>query len=154
GPFRALGAVVPAIPAGNRSCPQGRRGILAYMSTEHGPSIPGPDDFDRQLRDLTSGSAGAARYREPSAEERAKQAAQRRPGQRSGWRATAKARQLRRPVKSPRQGARGPLRRRRLRLVGGNGARRPAPGARRARLLSVAKMVGILLGFVALLIVL
>jgi hypothetical protein len=124
------------------------------MSTERGPSIPGPDDFDRQLRDLTSGSAGAARYREPSAEERAKQAAQRRPRQRAGWRPSAKARELRRPVNSPRQGSRGPLRRRRLRLVGGKGAGRPAPGARRAKLLSLAKMVGILIGFVALLIVL
>jgi hypothetical protein len=124
------------------------------MSTERGPSVPGPDDFDRQLRDLTSGSAGAARYREPSAEERAKQAAQRKPRQGTGWRGSAKARQLRGPVNSPRQGSRGPLRRRRLRLVGGNGARRQAPSARRARLLSLAKMAGILVGFVALLIVL
>ena len=124
------------------------------MSTERGPSVPGPDDFDRQLRDLTSGSAGAARYREPSAEERAKQAAQRRPRQRAGWRASAKARDLRRPVNSPRQGSRGPLRRRKLRLVGGKNARRQAPGARRARLLSLAKMAGILVGFVALLILL
>jgi hypothetical protein len=124
------------------------------MSPERGPSVPGPDDFDRQLRDLTSGSAGAARYREPSAEERAKQAAQRKPRQRAGWRGSAKARQLRGPVNPPRQGSRGPLRRRRLRLVGGNGARRPAPGARRARLLSIAKMVAILVGFIALLIVL
>ena len=124
------------------------------MSTERGPSIPGPDDFDRQLRDLTSGSAGAARYREPSADERAKQAAQRRPRQRAGWRGSAKARELRKPVNSPRQGARGPLRRRKLRLVGGKSARRPAPGARRAKLLSLAKMAGILAGFAALLIVL
>jgi len=124
------------------------------MSTERGPSVPGPDDFDRQLRDLTSGSGGAARYREPSAEERAKQAAQRKPRQRAGWRGSAKARQLRRPVDSPGQGSRGPSRRRRLRLVGGNSARRPAPGGRRAKLLSIAKVVGILVGFVALLIVL
>jgi hypothetical protein len=124
------------------------------MSPERGPSVPGPDDFDRQLRDLTSGSAGAARYREPSAEERAKQAAQRKPRQRAGWRGSAKARQRRGPVDPPRQGSRGPLRRRRLRLVGGNGARRPAPGARRAKLLSIAKMVAILVGFIALLIVL
>jgi hypothetical protein len=124
------------------------------MSTERGPSIPGPDDFDRQLRDLTSGSAGSARYREPSAEERAKQAAQRRPRQRARWRGSAKARELRRPVNSPGQGPRGPLRRRRLRLVGGKSAGRPAPGERRAKLLSLAKMVGILVGFIALLIVL
>jgi hypothetical protein len=121
------------------------------MSSERDPSIPGPDDFDRQLRDLTSGSAGAARYREPSAEERAKQAAQRRPRQR--WRASAKARQLRSPVNPPRQGSRGP-RRRRLRLVGGNNTMRRPPSPRRARLLSLAKMLGILVGFVALLIVL
>ena len=123
------------------------------MSTERGPAIPGPDDFDRQLRDLTSGSADAARFREPSAEERAKQAAQRRRRQRTGWRNAAKASQLRRPTSSPRQGS-GPWRRRRLRVVGGRTSRRPAPGARRARLRSIAKMAGILVGFVALLIVL
>jgi hypothetical protein len=131
------------------------------MPTERGPAIPGPDDFDRQLRDLASGSAGAARFREPSAEERAKQAAQRKPGQRTGWRRrqqagrrNANARDLRRPASSPRQGWSVPWRRRRLRVVGGRTNGRPAPGARRAKLRSIAKMAAILAGFVALLIVL
>jgi len=33
------------------------------MSSEHGEGTHTPDDFDRQLRDLYSGSAGAARFR-------------------------------------------------------------------------------------------
>jgi hypothetical protein len=125
------------------------------MSTEHGPANPGSDDFDRQLRDLTSGSAGAARFREPSAEERAKQAANRGPRhQRTGWRKAAKARKLRRPVGSPNRGSQAPRRKRRLKVVGGSNSGRLAPGARAARLRSFAKTAGILVGFVALLIVL
>jgi len=123
------------------------------MSTEQGPANPHSDDFDRQLRDLTSGSAGAARFRELSAEERANQAAKRRPGPRTSWRNAAKARKLRRPVSAPGRDAQAPWRKRRLRVVGGS-SRRPAPGGRAARLRYAAKVAGILVGFVALLIVL
>jgi len=65
---------------------------------------PAEDDLDRQLRELTEGSAGAARFREPSAAERAKAAkkrskqarkqatARRRrdPGPAAGWRGGAR----------------------------------------------------------------
>ena len=124
------------------------------MPTEHGPAIPGPDDFDRQLRDLTSGSAGEAKFREPSAEERARQAAQRGPRQRTTWRRAGKARKPRKPASTPPPGRRARWGRPRLKVVGGRNSSRPARSARRARLLSFAKMVAILAGFIGLLIVL
>jgi hypothetical protein len=126
------------------------------MSMEHSPATPSPDDFDRQLRDLTSGSAGAARFRELSAEERARQAAKRAPRQPTGLRGLAKARRLRRPASSPDPGRSGPSRwrRRRLKVVGGRGSARPGPGMRHARLRSAAKTAAILVGFVALLLIL
>jgi hypothetical protein len=123
------------------------------MSTEHSQAPHGPDDFDRQLRDLTSGTAGEARFREPSAAERAAQAAGR-PARRMSPRNIARARKLRKPPSESARGRGRPgsWRRTRLRVVGGRNAR-PAPGARRARLRSLAKGVGILAGFVALLVV-
>jgi hypothetical protein len=67
-------------------------------SEPHGPG-PGPadeDDFDRQLRELADGGTGA-RFREPSAAERAARQT-RRSRQR---RESRKARQLREPVPEP-----------------------------------------------------
>jgi len=154
-PDRADPAAPPSpIPSPQPVNPRRRPGILAYMPTEHGPAIPGPDDFDRQLRDLTSGSAGAARFREPSAEERARQAAQRRPRQRTTWRGAGKARKLRKPPSTPPPARRGLWGRPTLKVVGGRSSARPARSARRARLLSIAKMAAILIGFAGLLIVL
>ncbi len=49
------------------------------MSAERNPPAPEPDEFDRLLLELTSGQAGPARFREPSAAERARNAAQARP---------------------------------------------------------------------------
>jgi len=124
------------------------------MSSEHTGATPGPDEFDRQLRDLYAGTGGAARFREPSAAERAKRAARRR--RQLNPRKSKQARNLRKPV-----AAGGAKRRTRAtswrRLFGfGRGrpgpARRPAPGPRRQRLRSLAKGTGILIGFVALLV--
>jgi hypothetical protein len=129
------------------------RGILASMSTEHSDVTGGPDEFDRQLRDLYAGTAGAARFREPSAAERAKRAARRRRASLSLRRA-GQARQLRRPVASDKAGrpaARGRSWRRLMTFGRSGPARRPAPGDRRRRLASLAKGAGILIGFVALL---
>jgi hypothetical protein len=121
---------------------------------EHLAGVPSPDDFDRQLRDLTSGAAGSARYREASAGERARRAA--RPGGRLrvSWRNARRARNLRKPVtagdgrraSSGRFWQRAGLRRGRPSAV-----RPPAAGSPRRRLLSLAKGAGILFGFVALL---
>ncbi len=108
----------------------GGEGILTCMSTEHSDVTPGPDEFDRQLRDLYAGTAGAARFREPSAAERAKRAARRR-------RARLNVRKAGQ-AKSPRRQA--PARR-----------SAPAPAGKRRRLVSFAKGAGILIGFVALL---
>jgi len=129
------------------------------MSREHGTAVPGPEDFDRQLRDLTSGAAETARYREPSAVERATRAGRAmRPGHRPrvSWRNARRARKLREPVRSDdgrRTGSRkfrlrAPLRRGRL-----SATRRPAAGFGRRQLLSLAKGAGIVVGFVALLFV-
>ncbi len=129
------------------------------MSAEHGPASSEPDDFDRQLRDLTSGVAEAPRFTEPSAAERARLAAERTRARPAGqptpmsWRNARKARKLRRPVTG--QGAsaqpgrlRGPAGRR-------AGSSRPQPRTRRQRRLrSAAKMIGILVAFAALLFVL
>jgi hypothetical protein len=124
-----------------------------HMPIEPGPAAPSPDDFDRQLREITSGTAGAARFRELSAAERARLAGGR-PRLPKALRKRLTARKVRKPAAPPRK--RTPssrASRRRLRLVGGSGynaAQRP----RRERLLSVAKAAGILVGFVALLVVL
>jgi len=131
-----------------------RPGILGYMSMEKPEAVPGPDDFDRQLRDVTSGAVGAARYREPSAIERARRAAQPGGPLRISWRNARRARMLRKPVtagsgsrpSSGRFWLRARLHRGRLSAI-----RRPTPGSRRRRLVSLAKGAGILAGFVALL---
>jgi hypothetical protein len=126
------------------------------MATEHSDATGVPDEFDRQLRDLYSGTAGEARFREPSAAERAKRAASRRRTSLSLRRA-GQARKLRRPATSGQSGrpaARGRSWRSLLRLGSRpRPVRRPAPGDRRRRLVSLAKGAGILVGFLALLFV-
>jgi hypothetical protein len=132
------------------------------MSSEQGEGTQSPDDFDRQLRDLYSGSTGAAKFREPSAEERARRAARRR-RQSSGrsrrqpvsWRKSRRARNLLKPVTSDDA---APTSRnsswRRLVPFGRSrpSPRRPSsPDERRRRLRSFAKGTAILIGFVALL---
>jgi hypothetical protein len=132
------------------------------MSSEHGEGTQSPDDFDRQLRDLYSGSAGAARFREPSAEERARRAARRRrqPSRQSrrqpmSWRKSRRARNLIKPVTN--DGAAPTSRNRSWRRLVPFGRSRPSPrrhtspDQRRRRLRSFAKGTGILIGFVALL---
>ena len=100
------------------------------MSTEHSDVTPSPDEFDRQLRDLYAGTTGAARFREPTAAERAKRAARRRRA-RLNVRKASQGRKLRRQAPARRSV--------------------PAPGDRRRRLISLAKGAGILIGFAALL---
>jgi hypothetical protein len=127
------------------------------MSTERGGTMPGPDDFDRQLRELTSGSAGTARFREPSAAERAERAIRppaRRRRRVTNWRQASRARELRRPVTSGPDGASG---RRTAWSRARHLLRRPAASRRvparspRQRLRALAKGAAILAGFVALL---
>lgn len=129
------------------------------MAAEHDPApSPEPDDFDRQLRELTSGVAQAPRFTEPSAAERARQAAKRggahpagQPAARPGrWHKVRKARQLRRPV----PGAGRPGRKAGLRSVGGRGARPRALSPRKERIRSIARTAGILIGFAVLVFVL
>lgn len=55
-----------------------------------------PDDIDRQLAELTSGLSKTAKFKEPSAAERARQQA--RPPGPGGWRRARTARKLREPV--------------------------------------------------------
>jgi len=130
------------------------------MSREHGTAVPSPEEFDRQLRDLTSGAAETTRYREPSAVERATRAGSAtRPGHRPrvSWRNARRARTLREPVRSG-DGRRADSRGFRLRALLRRGrfsaTRRPAAGFGRRQLLSLAKGAGILVGFAALLFVL
>jgi len=128
------------------------------MSAEQGPGSPDQDDFDRQLRDLTSGVGGAARFTELSAAERAKRADARKtrqatPKKPMNWRNARKARELRRPVTG--HGSAGQSRLRRV--PAGRGARQGRlqprkPWARRLR--SAGKAIGILVAFAALLFVL
>ncbi|HEX9065752.1 MAG TPA: hypothetical protein VF843_11635 [Streptosporangiaceae bacterium] len=125
------------------------------MSTEPTPAASGPDDFDRQLREITSGAAGAARFRELSAAERARLAGRGRPRMPRTWRQRLAARNLSQPVSAPprKRPGRASAGRRRLRVVGGQ-SYRPAGQPGRQRLLAVAKTAAILVGFVALLVVL
>jgi hypothetical protein len=146
------------LTCGNRFAHGAQGGILAYMPMEHSPATPSPDDFDRQLRDLASGAAGAARFRELSAAEREKQAARRHPLQRMRWR-SLKARKARRapsspehkPGGSPRPGKPG---QRRLGAASGRRFGQPAASSRQQRLRSIAKTAGVFVGFVVLLVLL
>lgn len=67
--------------------------ILAGATGE--PSMNGPDDIERRLREIEA-ELGEARVKEPSAAERARQAARK-----TGWRNARKARKLRKPVPGP-----------------------------------------------------
>lgn len=123
------------------------------MPIEPTPAASSSDDFDRQLRDITSGTAGAARFRELSAAERARLA--------GGGPKLPKALRKRLTARKPRKPASGPPRNRttsarsgrRLRVVGGR-SHQPAAGTRHQRLVAVARAAGILVAFVALLVVL
>ncbi len=112
--------------------------------------MPDPDDFDQQLRDLTSGQAEPAKFTELSAAERLRRVPSPPPApSRLKWRRARKARQLRKPVADSgrKPGGLGSVRRRRPRA-------RPAQnaaGRRRQRLLAIAKTVGVLVAFAALL---
>lgn len=112
---------------------------------------PDPDEFEQQLRDLTSGQAEPAKFTELSAAERLRRVPSPPPPQppkRINWRDARKARQLRKPVAEP--GRKQP----------GNASRRtqrPRPSSasgRKRRLVSTAKVVGIVVAFAALLYVL
>jgi hypothetical protein len=100
------------------------------MPTEHSDATQSPDDFDRQLRDLYATPPGTARFKEPSAAERARRAARRR-RLRVNVRKASTAKKPRRPIS----------------------AGRDEHGPGRRRVISVAKGAGILVGFVALLLV-
>ncbi|HUJ07193.1 MAG TPA: hypothetical protein VLX31_13885 [Streptosporangiaceae bacterium] len=123
------------------------------MAAEQDPVAPDPDDFDRLLRELTSGVAEAAKFTEPSAAERAKQAKRGAPPPSrqgsAGWRNGRKARKLRRPAGQPPQpdAAR----------AGQNRAadRRPqSRSARQQRRISAIRTIAILIGFAALILAL
>ena len=131
------------------------------MSTEHSDATQSPDDFDRQLRDLYASPPGTARFKEPSAAERARRAARRR-RLRLNLRKAAAARKLRRPPSAGQDERHREGNRPRPRSWGdqapGRGRsgqqHRPAPRDRRQRLISLAKGAAILVGFAALLLVL
>jgi hypothetical protein len=97
------------------------------MPVEFSSAMPDPDEFDQQLRDLTSGQAEPAKFTELSAAERLRRVPNPPPPpRRLKWRNARKARQLRsRPA-------------------------RPA-NSRKQRLIAVAKVVGIVVAFAALL---
>ncbi len=123
--------------------------ILACMPVEYSSAMPDPDEFDRQLRDLTSGQAEPAKFTELSAAERARRSAPPPPPAKPNWRATRKAKQLRRPVGDPR-GKRGGQAAAKRRSSAARFPRQRAAGGRR-RLLSILRTVGILVAFAALL---
>ena len=114
--------------------------------------MPDPDDFDRQLRDLTSGQAEPAKFQELSAAERARRAPTPPPApskmkSKMNWRNNRKAKKLRRPVDDPgkRPGTPQPKRK-----APSMASRTPA-ARRKARSLQILRTVGILIAFVALL---
>ncbi len=124
------------------------------MPIEPTPAASSSDDFDRQLRDITSGAAGAARFRELSAEERARLAGSGGPKLPRTLRKRLAARKARKPASGPpRKRTTAARKGRRLRVVGGR-SYRPADGSRHQRLIAVARAVGILVAFVALLLIL
>lgn len=122
------------------------------MPEENRQAVPEPDEFDRQLRDLTSGDVRPARFTELSAAERASRSANRPMPEptrkkRTGWRNARKARRLRKPVTGSNVSAlkRGSGR------AGAARRQRPTRSIRQRRIRSIAKTVGILLAFCALL---
>ena len=112
--------------------------------------MPDPDDFDQQLRDLTSGQAEPARFTELSAAERARRnQSPPPPAKKQSRRKARKARELRKPVGDPGRKRTSRGSKRKLSAVGST-ARQPR-ASRRQRLLSAARVVGILVAFAALL---
>ena len=104
--------------------------------------MPDPDEFDQQLRDLTSGQAEPAKFTELSAAERLRRVpTPPPPPKRSNRRGARKARQLRKPV--PKPGRAYPTKKRSRPSV-------PASGRKR-RLVANAKVVGVVVAFAALL---
>ena len=104
--------------------------------------MPDPDEFDQQLRDLTSGQAEPAKFTELSAAERLRRVPTPPPAPKRRNRSnTRKARQLRKPVPEPSRVHRIKKR------------RRPSvPGSpRKRRLVAMVKVVGIVIAFAALL---
>jgi len=107
--------------------------------------MPDPDEFDQQLRDLTSGQAEPAKFTELSAAERLRRVpSPPPPPKRLNWRSARKARQLRKPVSEPRRSQPGQPKRRRPPV-------RNAANTRKRRLITAAKVVGIVVAFAALL---
>src|SRR5262245_60779967 len=80
------------------------------LGNDREPSMSGPDDIERRLREIEA-EFGPARVREPSAAERAAQLARK-----TGWRNARKVRKLRKPVTEPPRGSR-PSRRGRIRSL-------------------------------------
>jgi hypothetical protein len=104
--------------------------------------MPDPDEFDQQLRDLTSGQAEPAKFTELSAAERLRRVpTPPPPPKRLNWRGARKARQLRKPVPEPGRAYRTKKR-----------SRPSVPASRRERRqVAIAKVVGIVVAFAALL---
>jgi hypothetical protein len=125
--------------------------ILARMPVEFSSAMPDPDDFDAQLRNLTSGQAEPAKFTELSAAERARRAPGPPPPAKLNWRKARKAKQLRRPPGA--QGRRDPGGAKRAPQGSPSSAqRKPTPAnQRRRRVLSIVRTVGILIAFAALL---
>jgi hypothetical protein len=112
---------------------------------EFSPAMPDPDEFDQHLRDLTSGRAEPAKFTEPSAAERLRRVPSPPPPppRRTNWRNARKARQLRKPIPEPGRKLPDQIKRR-------SRPRRTASGPRR-RFIAIAKVVGIVIAFAALL---
>lgn len=133
------------------------------MSEEYRQVAPEPDEFERQLRELTAGRAEPARFTELSAAERAKRASARSAPaakrKRMSWFSRWRAGKLRRPVDGSQSGRfnSGAAQRPGMGAGAGGSAarrRRPARSARQQRLRSIATTIGVLLAFCALLYVL
>src|SRR5215469_7348781 len=119
--------------------------ILAFIPVESSSAMPDPDEFDQQLRDLTSGQAEPAKFTVLSAAERLRRVpSPPPPPKRMNWRHARKARQLRRPVGEPGRGRPG--------KTSPRTRPRPKPaGGRKPRFIGIAKVVGIVVAFAALL---
>lgn len=114
------------------------------MPVEFSSAMPDHDEFDQQLRDLTSGQAEPAKFTEPSAAERLRRVpSPPPPPRRTNWRKARKARQLRKPIPEPARKQANPAKRR--------SRPRPDASSRRRRLIGIAKVVGVAVAFAALL---
>jgi hypothetical protein len=102
---------------------------------------PAPDEFDRRLWQIASGSAADAAFKEPSAAERARRPVQPAGARRMSWRNARKAARLRKPVREPSKS----------RATGRRKGARTTVRARSARrrtrsLLTVVAVLGVLAG--------